>query len=115
MDYILSDIEQNGQDETDNFRVLLWDNLNSHLSAFVLETVESCPGLRRFFSVARPSYQPKYGPIEYKICDLTKSVQLESQEEWTLANLEQKIISAAAWIGPFWLSFDHCGYPVDWD
>ena len=74
VDYILSDIEQNGNNETDDFQVLLWDNLNLHLSAFLSEMVESCPGPRRFFSVARPPYQPKYGPIEYKICDLIELV-----------------------------------------
>jgi hypothetical protein len=97
----------------DRHRVYLWDNLNSHLSPLIAQTLYGHIGDCRFTSVPRPPYQPKYGPIEYKICDLVHQLQIESKPEWDTATLEQEIYAAATRIGGFDATFDHCGYSVD--
>ena len=98
---------------TDDHRVFLWDNLSSHTSPIVSQTVESRTGPTRFSILPRPSYQPKYGPIEYKICDLIEDMRAKVQGEITLDPMEQAILISAASIGPFDSTFDHCGYTID--
>ena len=71
--------------------------------------VENRGGSQRFTIVPRPPYQPKYGPIEYKICDLLEAVKIKSKEEWTLQDLEREMYDAAACIGPFWSTCEHVG------
>ena len=48
VDHICSDIEQNpvqhNNIDTDDIRILLWDNLNSHHAAYVHQTVQGRPG-----------------------------------------------------------------------
>ena len=109
-DYICSDIENNPIALTDAHRILIWDNLNSHHAAYVHQTVVGRIGPCRFLIVPRPPYQPKYGPIEYKICDLTHDIRMRKEEQWDMARLEQEIRQAANRIGPFDSSFEHCGY-----
>ena len=70
----------------------MWDNLNSHLSHLVTQVVEvRGDGPKIFTSVPRPPYQPKYGPIEYAICDLVGHLAIDAQANWTMALLEVKI------------------------
>lgn len=109
-DYICSDIEQNRIPGTDDHRVFLWDNLRAHHSAYVNQTVTGREGPCQFTIVPRPPYQPKYGPIEYKICDLTHDVRYKKESQWNLARLEQEVRRAAQRIGPFDTTFQHCGY-----
>ena len=86
-DYICTDIETNPVVGfgTDDHRVFLWDNLNSHHSAYVIQTVTGRIGPSQFSIVPRPPYQPKYGPIEYKICDLTHDVSRHKGDRWNTA------------------------------
>lgn len=80
-DHICTDIETNPvtyQDpatqqiiDTDDHRILMWDNLVAHHAAYVHQTVTGRGGLRQFSIIARPQYHPKFAPIEYKICDIT--------------------------------------------
>jgi hypothetical protein len=58
----------------DNHRIFLWDNLAAHHTAYVHQTVTGRGGNQQFSIVPRPPYMPKYGPIEYKICDITHKV-----------------------------------------
>ena len=37
-----------------------------------------------FISVPLPLYQPKYGPIEYAICDLVGYLEIDTQENWVM-------------------------------
>jgi hypothetical protein len=97
----------------DRHRVYLWDNLNSHLAPLIAQTLYGHIGECRFTSVQRPPYQPKYGPIEYKICDLIHQLQVESRPDWDTATLEREVFAAAARIGGFDATFNHCGYTVD--
>ena len=48
-----------------------------------------------------------FGPIEYKICEVTK---LKKEEDWDMDDLEQQIMIIAMDIGPFETTFLHCGY-----
>ena len=107
---ICSDIELNRIAGTDDHRIMLWDNLNSHHAAYVHQTVTGRMGPCQFTIVPRPPYQPKYGPIEYKICDLTDEVRKKKTGEWDCARLEQEVRAAALRIGPFDSTFAHCGY-----
>lgn len=70
IEHICNDIETNAMvGDLDTERVFLWDNLASHHSPVVVNTVENRVGPCTFSIIPRPPYQPKYGPIEYKICD----------------------------------------------
>lgn len=111
-DHVCTDIEQNpvAGSDTDNHRVFMWDNLAAHHSNYVHQTVTGRAGPCTFSIVARPQYHPKFGPIEYKICDLTEKIRLEKEEDWTMQMLEQAILNAAHVIGPFDSTFFHCGY-----
>jgi hypothetical protein len=97
----------------DRDRVYLWDNLNSHLAPMVAMVLYGHQGNHKFTSINRPPYQPKYGPIEYKICDLLHELKMESKPDWTTDILEQEILMAADRIGGFDATFDHCGYSID--
>ena len=115
---ICSEVENDGLHllgyDTDDRRVFLWDNLNSHLSHLVTQVVEGrVGGPTVFTSVPRPADQPKYGPIEYAICDLVGHLAIEAQANWTTVLLERKIRDAAQQIKGFWNTFDFCGYPID--
>lgn len=113
VDMILTDIETNQIQQfplTDIHRILLWDNLNSHHSTYVNTTVTARQGPCQFSIVPRPPYQPKYGPIEYKICDLTHEVSMNKHSTWDTARLEREVHRAARRIGPFDSTFYHCGY-----
>ena len=98
---------------TDDHRVILWDNLRAHMTPIVYQTIEARDGPTRFSILPRPAYQPKYGPIEYKICDLLLHMQYNTNGEMTLDEMEHAINVSAAKIGPFDSTFDHCGYSID--
>ena len=68
--HICTSIETNPIPQTDDHRIFLWDNLNAHHAPYVTQTVLGRTGPCQFSIVPRPPYMPKYGPIEYKICDL---------------------------------------------
>ena len=105
--------------DIDDVRNVLFDNLCSHLAPIVAQTIEVRPpgSNTTFISIARPPYQPKYGPIEYKICDLVETVGRQTTREWTTADLEQALVREAARLSlntrSFDNTFDHCGYTVD--
>ena len=115
-DEVCTSIETNRIPGTDDHRVNLWDNLNSHHSPIVAQTVEARNAGTRFSIVPRVPYQPKIGPIEYKICDLVTAVRDQARKEWDVNDLEQAIHRVAATLGMnggFDRSFDHCGYTVN--
>ena len=110
IDSICSDIEQHGHDVTDEHRIFIWDNLAAHNTAYVHDMVVGRPGPRNFTILPRPQYHPKYGPIEYKICDLMARIILAKQHNWDLNILEQEIMIVAHTMGPFDSTFAKCGY-----
>jgi len=120
IEYICNDIETNpvpgNLSDVDRIRRFLWDNLRAHMAPIVAQTVEvRPPGSNTTFSyIPRPPYQPKYGPIEYKICDLVAAVGKKTTKEWTTVDLEQALIEEASRLAfnnkSFDNTFDHCGY-----
>ena len=109
-DHICTEIEQFGVEGTDDHRIFIWDNLAAHHSAYVHQTVTGRDGPRRFSIIARPQYHPKYGPIEYKICEVTSILRKRKKLHWTMQTLENEIYQAAASIETFDSTFMHCGY-----
>jgi hypothetical protein len=59
-----------------------------------------------------PLYHPKYGPIEYKICEVMEKIWLKNEDHWDMNWLgqEQEIKRAAHHIKRFDEMFVHCGY-----
>jgi transposase len=113
-EYMLTDIETNPTPNgNDNDRLLMWDNLGSHLTLLVYQTVQGRPTANVFEIVRRPPYQPKYGPIEYIFCERGDQLRKNSQEDWThltLKNEIENILSAIGRDGKFDHTFVHCGY-----
>ena len=109
-DHICTEIEQFGVEGTDDHRIFIWDNLAAHHSAYVHQTVTGREGPRRFSIIARPQYHPKYGPIEYKICEVKSILRKRKEPHWTMQMLENEIYQAAASIETFDSTFVHCGY-----
>ena len=98
---------------TNDHRVLLWDNLWAHTTHIIYQTIEGRDGPTRFSILPRPAYQPKLGPIEYKICDLLLHRQYNTKGKMNLDQMEAAINHLASQIGPFDTTFKHCGYSVD--
>jgi len=88
---------------TDDHRIFIWDNLAAHHSAYVHQTVMGHEGPRRFSIIARPRHHPKYGPIEYKICEVTSILRKRKEPHWMMQTPENEIY-------PFDSTFVHCGY-----
>jgi hypothetical protein len=109
-DLICNDIEQFPVMPTDQHRIFLWDNLNSHHANYVNQRVTGREGVTQWSIVPRPPYMPKYGPIEYKICDVTHECMKRKLPGWDVPRLEQEVRAAVQRIGPFDSTFQHCGY-----
>ena len=109
---IRHDIEQNGHDGTDDHRIFLWDNLNSHHAGYVHQTVVGREGPRQFNIIARPPYHPQFGPIEYAICQVSRILKLSATRDWNVDILEAEVVQAAHSIPHFNSTFEHCGYSV---
>jgi hypothetical protein len=77
---------------------------------YVHQTVTGRAGPLQFSIVACPQYHPKFGPIEYKICELTNMLRMRKEPTWTMQMLENAIYQAAASIKTFNSTFVHCGY-----
>ena len=95
---------------TDYRRIFICDNLKSHHSAYVNQMVYGRTGPCRSAIIPHPPYQPKWGPIEYKICDITHAISVDKDKRWTLDRREAAIHQKAQSIGPFNSTFEHCGY-----
>jgi hypothetical protein len=95
---VLSDLEASAL-PNDMYRVLMWDNLSSHLTALVYNTVYGRPSPNRFRFVPRPPYQPKYGPTEYHFAELAADLQQNVQPEWTRNDLKGEINQTLTHIG----------------
>ena len=99
--------------DTDQSRVFLWDNLNSHLSHLVTQTVVGRGGQCNFTIVPCPPYQPKDGAIKYVIFNLAGCLTYNAERDWKTNNLEQQIHIKFSTLQGFSNTFDHCGYSED--
>jgi transposase len=113
VDLVLQSLEASNR-PVDQHRVFLWDNLRSHLTNQVCQTVYARPSPNWFAFVARPPYMPKYGPSEYAFAELGYRLRQNCQDDWTYATLRQEVNQI---LGPtigrggsFDALFQHCGY-----
>ena len=109
-DYVCTDIETNNIPGTDFHRVFIWDNLTAHHSAYVHNTVTGRVGPSNFSIIPRPPYHPKYGPIEYKICEVMGKIRLKKEEDWDMNCLKHEIMIVANQIISFDTTFQHCSF-----
>lgn len=115
VDTALSNMESSGH-PVDGHRILLWDNLASHLTNQVHVTVYGRPnpaGNHHFDIVPRPPYMPKYGPTEYIFAELGHKLRQNCQPNWTFDTMRQEVITILSQVGrngSFNALFDHCGY-----
>ncbi len=108
--HICLEIEQHGVVETYDHRILIWDNLAAHHSAYVHQTMTGCEGPHWFSIVTWPQYHPKFVPIEYKICELANILRKRKEPNWAMLTLENVIYQAAATIKTFDCTFKQGGY-----
>ena len=73
-DYVCRDIETNHIPGTDLHSILIWDNLAAHHSRYLHNTVANRVSPSNFSIIPWPPYHPKYGPIEYKICEVMEKI-----------------------------------------
>lgn len=102
--------------QPDMDRVFMWDNLRSHLSPLVYQTVEGRKSPNRFRIVRRPPYQPKYGPIEYCFAEMEAMLSREvkaTDDTNSLMALIQSVASRVGRQGNFKRTFEYCGYEYD--
>eukprot|EP00536_Pseudo-nitzschia_multiseries_P012713 jgi/Psemu1/32895/gm1.32895_g len=97
----------------DDWGVFLWDNLSSHYSQIIYETVMGRVGPTRFNILPRPAYQPKYEPIKYVICQLLNHMKVNVTGKLGFNQMEQQILDLEAAIGRFDATFAHCGCSED--
>jgi transposase len=69
VDTVLQSLEASNR-PVDQHRILMWDNLRSHLTNQVYQTVYTRQSPNRFDMVPCPPYMPKYGPTEYAFAEL---------------------------------------------
>jgi hypothetical protein len=109
-EHVCSDIEVNRIAVSDDNRIFIWDNLATHHFVYICTTITTRAGPHRFYIIPRPPYHTKFGPIEYRICDITQQIKLEAKPDWDIAELEQQIIALTMRIGLFDSTFLHCRY-----
>ena len=89
MDQICTDLETDSK-RGDEERYFLYDNLAAHLTPLVHATIHArALHLQyNFTGIARPPYQPKFGPIEYIIGQIAQKVSAMHCRDWTEESLE---------------------------
>jgi hypothetical protein len=109
-DYNLRDIETNNIPGTNLHWIFIRDSLMVHHSMYVHSAVTNRDGLSQISILPRPPHHPKYGPIEYKICEVMEKIRLKKVEDWNMNRLEHEIALAAHQIERFDETFTQCGY-----
>jgi hypothetical protein len=90
-DHKCLEIEQFGVPVMDDHCIFLWDDLAAHHSAYIHQMVTGRASPRQLSIVAHPQYHPKFGTIEYKICELTNILRMEKELTWTKQEFENSI------------------------
>ena len=68
--HICTSIEQRAVYTGGTLCIFMWDNLSALSAPIIHHVVKGCAGPVVFWTVQRPTYQPKYGPTEYAFCEL---------------------------------------------
>ena len=88
-------------------RIFLWDNLSSHCSPLIHQTVEGTYG---HIIIRRPPYKPSNAPIEYVFCQLIIGLQSRTYLINNLADLIHNIQVAVTHLNGFDHTFRMIGY-----
>ena len=107
--YICTSIENNPPEGVvgNNSRIFLWDNLSSHCSPIIHQTVEGDFG---HLIIRRPPYKPSDAPIEYIFCSLVQELQNRTFNTNNLVELIQSIQNVVANLSGFDNTFNKLGY-----
>eukprot|EP00979_Chaetoceros_neogracilis_P016252 scaffold7483_cov121-Chaetoceros_neogracile.AAC.1 len=72
-DELFGDLKTNPvQSGNDDDRIIMWDNLGVHNTAYVIHImIEERASPNIFTTMNKPAYMPKIAPIEYVFCELT--------------------------------------------
>ena len=112
---ILIDIERHSvQGGSDSTRTLIWDNLQSHRTAYVTNLIQDQASPNNFRLVDRPPYRPKMAPIEYCFCEIAVRLSLRCRSDWTIQTLRHELKDICSMVGrggKFANIFVHYGYP----
>ena len=100
IDEICTSFEERPQDG-DHERYFMFDNLSAHLTPLVHSTLELRPTnqLFKFKTLVRPPYQPKFGPIEYIIGQISSKIAKMHKRNWTVENLTESLHNICRDIG----------------
>ena len=80
-------------------QTFLWDNLSSHLSPLLYNTVEHQDGNTTFKIVRWPPYQAKFWPTEYVLCYTAAMLQQQVCPHWSQADLCQNLMEVFSILG----------------
>ena len=82
----------------------------AHHIRYVHNTVANRVIPTNFSIVPRLPYHPKYGSIEYKICEVMEKIRPKKEEDWNMNRIAHDILFSANQIERFEETFIHCGY-----
>ena len=89
----------------------MWDNLASHLTPLIYNTVAAQQAGHRINP--RPPYRPWVAPIEFIFCQLACRIRQRMYRIHNTVDLIHKIHIIIAELSGFDATFGHCGYPIN--
>ena len=93
--------------EGNESRIFLWDNLSSHCSPIIHQTIEGEFG---HTIIRRPPYKPADAPIEYVFCQLVHELQSRTFDINNVPELINAIQNIVASLNGFDNTFNKLGY-----
>ena len=90
-------------------KVFLWDNLRSHLTPMIYNTVAVRAAGHTINP--RPPYRPWVGPIEFIFCQLADRLRQRCHLIHSIPDLVHQIQIVVPELTGFDNTFAHCGYP----
>ena len=100
MQHILSNIEDHpAPNNTDDERIILWDNLSVHKTPYVTNIITNRPTNNIFTVVNIPPYRPTIAPIKYMFCELAGKLSRRCNRTWEMATLRQNIVDICGRLG----------------
>jgi len=83
----------------DNQRIMLWDNLSLHKTAFVTNNIYQRASANQFLSVDHPPYRPNMAPIEFIFFELACELARRVNHMWTVTTMKENIVDICSRIG----------------
>ena len=91
-------------------RVFLWDNLSSHLTPLIYNSVAARNAGHRINP--RPPYRPWIAPIEFIFCQLACLIRQCCYKIHNTIDLVHEIHNVVPLLNGFNATFAHCGYLI---